>query len=170
MGNCRDDLLADYYLRAAGVAVIWIGPDGFIGADDVARLNLEPGAVGYCCLRGAQFILAYRLQIWKQDQGQVSAVELAAELQRLAEAGGVGLTEHSIAAGRARDAVATVNQAVADLQAKGELRELNQGFKAARAVDPSVRYQDFVQAWKARMIEAIASGRTPASAPAEAAE
>ena len=57
------------YLRAAGVAVIWIEQDGFIAANDVARLDLQPGAVAYCCPRRSQFVLAYRLQLWTQEQG-----------------------------------------------------------------------------------------------------
>jgi hypothetical protein len=33
MGNFnRNEELADYYLRAAGVAAVWIEPDGYIGA------------------------------------------------------------------------------------------------------------------------------------------
>jgi hypothetical protein len=170
MGNCRDDLLAEYYLRAAGVAVIWIEPDGFIGANDVARLNLEPGAIGYCCARGAQFVLAYRLQVWKQEQGaRPDLATFAAKIEDLAAAGGVGITEHSVAIGRAREAVRTVNEALDRMKENGDLRELNQAFKVARAADPALRYGNFLHARKAAMLEAIAmkspgAGFTPSAA------
>ncbi|SFH69833.1 hypothetical protein SAMN04487925_10154 [Bradyrhizobium sp. cf659] len=42
------------------------------------------------------------------------------------------------------------------MKLKGQLRELNQSFKAARAIDPSLRYADFFQAKKAALLEALA--------------
>jgi hypothetical protein len=42
MAATRSELLAEYYLKAASVAAIWIDPDGHVGAQDVARVQLEP--------------------------------------------------------------------------------------------------------------------------------
>jgi hypothetical protein len=69
----RNEILAEYYLRAAGVAAlwigvaaVWIGADGHVGAQDVASIENKPGRVAYCCERGAHFILAFRLNEWKK--------------------------------------------------------------------------------------------------------
>ncbi|RXG92287.1 hypothetical protein [Bradyrhizobium vignae] len=165
MGANRDDLLAEYYLKAAGVAAVWIDRDGLIGSQDAARLQLEDGRVAFCCPRGANFVLAYRLQLWKQDNDHVAAPNQAAmaeRLEQLADEGGVGITPHAIAIDRARAAVAEVNARLAAMKSKGELRELNQAFRAARLVDPSLRYEAFMEAKKAALLEALA-GRASAS-------
>jgi hypothetical protein len=44
----RNELLAKYYLRVAGVAAMWID----VGAQDVASIENEPGRIVYCCERG----------------------------------------------------------------------------------------------------------------------
>jgi hypothetical protein len=152
----RNEILAEYYLKAAGVAAIWIDPDGH-GAQDVARLHLEPGRVAYCCARGAHFVLAYRLRMWMQEQLTVSPLPAAigTKLEELAEEGGVGLTPHAIAIERGLAAVATVNRSLDDMKGNGELRELNQAFKEARKVEPSLRYIDYLEARKAAMLEAL---------------
>ncbi|WFU44109.1 hypothetical protein QA640_17650 [Bradyrhizobium sp. CB82] len=58
---------------------------------------------------------------------------------------------------RERAAVAHVNARLTAMKSKGELRELNQSFKEARAVDPSLRYSEFMEAKKAALLEALAS-------------
>ncbi len=159
MGANRDDLLAEYYLKAAGVAAVWIDRDGLIGSQDAARLQLEEGSVAYCTARGAHFVLAYRLQLWKQENDHVgppSQAAMAARLEQLADEGGVGITPHAIAIDRARAAVAEVNARLAAMKSKGELRELNQAFRGARAVEPSLRYEAFMQGKKAALLEALA--------------
>jgi hypothetical protein len=45
----RNELLAEYYLRAAGVAALWIDADGNVGAQDVAKIEAEAAQVVYCC-------------------------------------------------------------------------------------------------------------------------
>jgi hypothetical protein len=124
MGATRNEQLAEYYLRAAGVAAIWIDPDGHVGAHDVARLQLDPGRIAYCCVRGAHFVLAYRLQLWKQDQHTACPMPLAiaAMLEQLAEEGGVGLTPHQLAIERALAAVATVNKAMDEMKGRRAAR------------------------------------------------
>jgi hypothetical protein len=160
MGNAtRNDILAEKYLRAAGVAAVWIDADGCIGADETASLKLPEGRIAYCCARGAQFVLAYRLQIWKQDEVWVAVGTIAAKLEEMAQMGGVGLTPHQVALDRATAAVATVNAAVEKMSSNGELKEINRAFKEARRADPSSRYGDYLEARKAAMLEALAQGK-----------
>jgi hypothetical protein len=165
MGQAHDRYrLADYYLNAAGIAAIWIDPDGSIGAQDVARLYLENDRIGYCCLRGAHFVLAYRLQCWLQEQGERAAPAIASRLEKLAIEGGVGLTKHEIAATRALHAVATVEQMMDAMKQNGELREMNSAFKEARSADPKLRYANFISAKKAALLHALAQPSSPLSA------
>jgi hypothetical protein len=153
----RNKFLAEYYLRAAGVAAVWIDATCHVGAQDVASIEIEPRRAVFCCPRGAQYVLAYRLQLWMQEQAErPDQAAIAIRLEELAEAGGVGLTPHAIAVDRALAVVATVNETFEKAASNGELREMNAPFKAARAVDPSMRYQDFVHAKKTAMLEALA--------------
>jgi hypothetical protein len=57
----RKGLLAEYHLRAPGVAAVWIDVSGHVGAQEVASIENEPDRIVYCCERGHHFILAYRL-------------------------------------------------------------------------------------------------------------
>lgn len=155
----RNEQLAEYYLRAAGVAAVWIDPDGCIGAQENATFSLPDGRLAFCCPRGAHFVLAYRLQLWKQDEVWVAVPAIVEKLQGLAELGGVGLTPHPLAIERALQAVARVNQALDGMKATGHLKDLNAAFKASRKVDPSLRYHDFLHTHKAGMLEAIAMGK-----------
>jgi len=82
----RNELLAEYYLRAAGVAAMWIDAEGHVGAQDVASVENEPGRVIYCCERGSHFVLAYRLYEWKKSV-IVDPPVIAAKLEELAESG-----------------------------------------------------------------------------------
>jgi hypothetical protein len=68
----------------------------------------------------------------------------------------VGLTPHQVAVDRAQATVALINQTMAKMQGTGELHEINQAFKAARAAEPSLRYADYLEARKAAMVESIA--------------
>jgi hypothetical protein len=158
MGNpTRNELLAEYYLRAAGVAAVWIDATGHVGAQDVASIENDPDRIVYCCERGSHFVLAYRLYEWKKAV-DVEPAAIAAKLEDLAELGGVGLTPHAAAVERALAVVATVNETFEKAANTGDLRELNRSFKEARAVDPSIRYVDSLEARKAAMLEALASG------------
>jgi len=147
MGRTRNEDLAGYYLCAAGVAAIWIDDEGHIGAADVASVKDDPGRIVYCCLRGDHFRLSYHLYDWKQ-----SVQAIGRKLEEMAAGLSSGLTKHTTAVDRARAAVATVNKAMEVMADQGELRE----FKAARKVDPAIRYQDYLHSRKAAMLEAIA--------------
>jgi len=67
----------------------------------------------------------------------------------LAELGGVGLTPHQTAVDRALEAVTAVNETIDKIGATGELKAFNRAFKEARAVDPSIKYVDYLEAPKA---------------------
>jgi hypothetical protein len=110
----RNDDLAEYYLRAAGVASNRVDADGDIGAQDVARLAVVPGRIAFCCLRGSHFVLAYRLHMWVQEQvaSPPTPEAVAVKLSEIAAQGGVGLTHHHVAVERALAAVATVNHTI----------------------------------------------------------
>jgi hypothetical protein len=151
----RDELLAEYYLRAAGVAAVWIDADGHVGAQDVASIEIHPPRIVYCCLRGFHFTLAYRLYEWKKAI-EADPPAIAVKREELADLGGVGLTPHQIVVDRAMATVALINRTMAKMQATGELRKWNQAFKAARAAEPSLRYADYLEARKAAMVESIA--------------
>jgi hypothetical protein len=56
------------------------------------------------------------------------------------------------------DLVVSGERKFEDLKARGDLKEMNRAFKAARAVDRSLRYQDFLQSKKAAMLETLACG------------
>jgi hypothetical protein len=88
----RNELLAEYYLRAAGVAAAWIDAEGHVGAQDVASIENEPGRIVYCCERGSHFVLAYRLYEWKKAV-IVDPPAIVAKLEELADRGGVGLSK-----------------------------------------------------------------------------
>jgi hypothetical protein len=153
----RNELLAEYYLRAAGVAAVWIDAAGHVGAQDVASIENDPDRIVYCCERGSHFVLAYRLYEWKKAV-QADPPAIAAKLEEIAEVGGVGLTPHAVAVERALEAVRAVNDAIERMSASGELRDLNQALKEVRKADPSVRYVDYLEARKAAMLEALAQG------------
>lgn len=156
MAKQRDlDGLAGYYLRAAGVAAIWIDGDGHIGASDVATVDDQPGRIVYCCLRGDHFRLSYHLYEWKQSV-QASPEAIARKLEEMATGLSIGLTKHHTAVARARAAVAAVEGAFEQMAQRGDMREINAAFKAARAVEPAIRYRDFIAAKKAAMLEEIA--------------
>ena len=149
----RTEQLAEYCLRAAGVAAVWIDAEGHVGAQDVASVEIEPDRIVYCCERGVHFTLAYRLYEWKKGiVADRSAI--VAKLEQLAERGGVGITPHLVAIDRALAAVAVVTDALTS--SPDELQEINAAFKAARKVDPGVRYADYLDAKKAAMLEALA--------------
>jgi hypothetical protein len=139
----RNELLAEYYLRAAGVAAVWIDASGHVGAQDVASIENEPDRIVYCCERGHHFMLAYRLYEWKKAV-EADQVAIGAKLEEIAEHGGVGLTPHQTAVDRALEAVAAVNDTIDKMGSTGQLKAFNRAFKQARKVDPAIRYFDYI--------------------------
>jgi predicted transcriptional regulator of viral defense system len=86
-------------------------------------------------------------------------VAIAAQLEELAYDHGIGITVHRIAIQRALAAVQAINDTIDRMQHNGGMKELNRAFKAARKVDPSLRYYDYLHAKKASMLEAMATQR-----------
>jgi hypothetical protein len=89
----RNEELAEYYLRAAGVAAVWIDAEGHVGAQDAASVEVDPDRIVFCCERGVHFTLAYRLYEWKKAL-EVGPPAIAAKLEELADLGAVELTPH----------------------------------------------------------------------------
>jgi hypothetical protein len=58
-----------------------------------------------------------------------------------------------------RETVNHVERTFEAMEQRGELRELNVAFKAARAIDPTLRCWDFMKAKKTAILEAVATGR-----------
>jgi hypothetical protein len=154
MGCCRNEHLANVYLRAAGVAAIWIEIDGSIGVQEIADVACARGGrLVYCCHRDDHVALARLLRRSRPPPSQLAIAEV---LEQLAETLGVGITPHETAIARARSVVAMVNDKVKLMGSNGGLREFNRRFKAARKADRGMRYFDLLYAEKAAMLEAIA--------------
>jgi hypothetical protein len=153
----RNELLAEYYLRAAGVAAVWIDVGGQVGAQDVASIENESGRIVYCCERGVHFTLAYHLYEWKKaghrrpagDRGQARGARRSGRRRFDAACRG-----HRAALA----AVAAVNETIDKMGSTGDLKAFNRAFKDARKVDPAIRYFDYIHARKAAMLEALAHG------------
>jgi hypothetical protein len=48
-----NELLADHYLRAAGIAAVYADARGAIGAVDVVGMFSPRGRIVLCCMRGS---------------------------------------------------------------------------------------------------------------------
>jgi len=66
------------------------------------------------------------------------------------------LTPHAVAIDRALAAVAAVSDTIDKMGSTGEFKAFDRAFKEARAVDPSIRYVDYLEARKAAVLEALA--------------
>ena len=153
----RNELLADHFLKAAGIAAVYVDDAAAIGTVDVVGIDAPSGWVLLCCAPGKQIGIATkgaaRVAI---GTGQAAAL---AVLRSVAADDGVGLTPHQTVVQRALAAVETVEQRIADLRKNGGMKELNAEFKAARKAGAIVRYHDFLQTKKMAMLEAIARRR-----------
>ena len=153
----RNELLADHFLKAAGVAAVYVDDAGAIGTVDVVGINAPSGWLLLCCARGKQTGIATKAAA-RVAAGADQAAALAA-LRSVAADCGVGLTPHQAVIQRALAAVETVNERIADLQKTGGMKELNAEFKALRKAGTIVRYHDFLHGKKMAMLEAIARRR-----------
>jgi len=153
----RNELLADHFLKAAGIAAVYVDDAGAIGTVEVVGIDATVGWALLCCARGKQVGIAAKAAA-HLVAGMDQAGALAA-LRSVATDCGVGLTPHPTVIQRALAAVETVDQKIADLQKNGGMKEMNAEFKAARKAGTFVRYQDFLHAKKMAMLEAIARRR-----------
>jgi len=153
----RNKLLADHFLKSAGIAAVYADDAGAIGAVDIVGIDAPPGWALLCCAPGKQAAIAAKASI-RVVVGMGQGAALAAVREAAAELG-IGLTPHETVIQRAVIAVETVNQRIADLQKTGGMKEMNAEFKAARKAGTVIRYHDFLHAKKMAMLEAIAQRR-----------
>jgi hypothetical protein len=153
----RNELLADHFLKAAGIAAVYADGTGAIGAVDVVGIDAPSGWTLLCCAAGRQIRIAAKGAA--QVAGETDQAAALAVLRSVAADCGVGLTPHQAVIQRAFAAVETVNQRMAALQKTGGMRDMNHEFKAARKAGMIVRYQDFLHAKKLAMLEAITRRR-----------
>jgi hypothetical protein len=158
----RNELLAEHYLKVAGIAAVHVDIHGAIGTEQLVRIEIPPGRTSFCCNAGDEVRLARLAQLCGGDQAAI-----AAQVDELADAHGIGITPHHITVERALAAVQVVNNTIDGMQHNGGMRDLNRAFKVARKVDPSLRYHDYLQAKKAAMLEADGEGVRGASASAD---
>ncbi len=143
--------LADRYLRSAGIAAIEIGADGEIVVRETVDTEASAGCISIVCLPGDLDRLAALAQRCRGDQAAV-----ARQLRQLANDLHIGITPHAVVVDRAFAAADAVNAEFKRLQDTGGMREINSAFKAARAETPSLRYRDYLDAWRANTLEAMA--------------
>ena len=153
----RNELLTDQFLKAAGIATVYVDAAGAIGASDAAGMFCPRDRIVLCCARGNHAKVA-GLAVARMRANAGEAAALAAVREAAVELG-IGLTPHETVIQRAVAAVETVSQKIADLQATGGMKELNAEFKAARKAGTFIRYHDFLHAKKMAMLEAIAQRR-----------
>lgn len=149
----RVELLADHFIKCASVAAVCVDRDGGIAA--VERVGLfSPGKTVLCCAPGhpskVAALAAARMPAKGGHAGALAAVHAAA-----AEAG-IGLTPFAKVVQRALNALAIVDQAIAGMQAAGQLGDFNREFARLRKANPRLRYQDHLHARKIAMLEALA--------------
>jgi hypothetical protein len=150
----RNELLADHFLKAAGIAAVYVDARGAIGAVDNVGLFARDDVV-LCCARGnhakVATLAASRIPAKAGQAAALAAVrDAAAEL-------GIGLTPLETVIKRAFAAVEAVDQRITDLQSTGCMKELNAEFKALRKAGTVSRYHDFLHTKKLAMLEAIAA-------------
>jgi hypothetical protein len=138
----RNELLADHFLKSAGVAAVYVDTAGAIGAVDAVGITAPLDCSLLCCGRG-NHAKAATLAAVRMREGSGQADALAAVREAAAELG-IGLTPHETVISRAFAAVGAVSQTIADMQHTG-------GMAGA-----AVRYHDFLHAKKMAMLEAIA--------------
>lgn len=153
----RNEELADYFIKAAGIAAVKIGPLGTIGIRDAVGVHCPTGHVLLCCERGKHTLLA--VSVFSRMVDTISQDDTVARIREAAGELLIGITDHATVVERAMAAVAAVNNTIHEMQLDGRLRDLNRAFKASRKADRTLRYFDFLHAHKAAMLEAIASGK-----------
>lgn len=150
----RNELLADHFLKSAGIAAVYADAAGAIGAVDIVGIDAPPGWVLLCCAPGKSIEIATKAArvVARMDQADALAAVRAAA----AGLGILSLTPHETVILRALAAVAAVSLTIADMQRTGGMKEMNREFKAARKAGTVLRYHDFLHAKKLTMLEAIA--------------
>lgn len=147
----HDDILANCFLRTAGIAAVVVDAAGRLRADEVASIKLGRGEIAFCCRRGQEQDLLAAV-----DDVAGSQAECLAYLRGAARRLRIQLTDHAALIERARAYIAGINEKLDQMQKAGDLRSFNQEFKARRQLEPALKYSDFVHAKKIVMVEAVA--------------
>jgi hypothetical protein len=87
----RNELLAEHYLKAAGIAAIHVDVDGAISIEELVGMEIPPGRISYFCNAGDEVHLARLAQPCGGDQATI-----AARLGELADEHCIGITPHQI--------------------------------------------------------------------------
>jgi hypothetical protein len=66
----RDELLADHFLKAAGIAAVCVDDAGAVGTVDVVVIDAPPGRVLLCCAPGKQIGIATKAARVERRIGQ----------------------------------------------------------------------------------------------------
>jgi hypothetical protein len=118
----RNEELADYFIKAAGIAAVKVGLRGTIGLRDAVGLRLPP-AVLLCCERGKHTLLA--VSVFTRMVDTISQEDTLARLRKAAAELLVAITPHEFVTERAL-AVAAVNNTMHEMQqCDGRLGDLN---------------------------------------------
>lgn len=144
-------LLAERYLECAGIAAIEIGAAGEVTVGETVTTEASVGCISLVCLAGDVSRLAALAHWCRGDQAAV-----ARQLRQLANDLYIGVSPHHLVVDRALAAVDAVTVALKRMQDTGGMQDLNRSFKIARAETPSLRYADYLDAWKANALEAMA--------------
>jgi hypothetical protein len=152
----RAERLADHFMKCAGVAAVSVDDAGTIRVVDPVGIARPEGCVVLCCTRGNHVKVA-ALAFSRAQLKDGQAVALAAVRSAAADLG-ISLTPHEAVVQRACAAVAAVSETIAKMQQTGGMKDLNRDFKAARKVNPALRYHDYLHDRKAAMLEAMARG------------
>jgi hypothetical protein len=149
----RAELLADHFIRSAGIAGVAVEADGTIVPVDAVSL-FDNRAV-LCCAAGSHVRVAAlaegRVCVKHDHADALAAVHAAA-----AEAG-IGLTPFDKVIRRAFAALQVVDQTLAEMQASGQLRDFNRDFAERRKAVPGLRYQDHLHERKMAMVATLAA-------------
>jgi hypothetical protein len=143
--------LADHYLKSAGIAAIEIGADGEVSVRETVDTKQMDG-ICYCCVARDIDRLAALARRCRGDQAAV-----AMQIEQLGADHYIGVTHHAVVVDRAMAAVDAVHDMMQRMQGSGGMKQVNEAFKAARATTPSLRYRDHLEAFKLKLIEAMAA-------------
>ncbi len=160
--STRNERLVDHYLRAIGIAGIYVepAPAGVsVGLVPVVTITAGTGRRILCCAREAD--ASSILVLVKPALAGLDLPAAVAQITAVARDQGVGLTPLETVIGRARTAIHTVNDQIDAMRATGDLRQLNREFREARGRGEVMIYADFLHVRKEQMLFAIATGLRP---------
>jgi len=156
----RNEILAECYLRAAGVAAVWIDADGRVGAQDAAKLDVATDHVVYCRPRRA---IRARLSAPIVDAGSAGTTRPGCDRRQAQGAcrGRRGRADAALGV-RSIDRWPRLppSRMPSELRPITAIARVRYAFKVARLINPSVRYVDYLEARKAAMLDELAREAT----------